>query len=280
MIATAGIRVGLQHGLARAALLLLAVVASGCGGGGTPPPATGAPPAPSGQALPPESAAFCTAAVDLARVVNDGPDIDDPPGPPEAVASAFKDYAARLEPPLRDIEQTVPPVAQQDIATIARQARYAVATNDEAPLETPEYVDAVARLRTVMIAQCGFRQVRVTAVEHQFQGIPPTLPAGTVAFTLANQGAQSHELDVYRIDEGVPQTFPEIVVLPDEQREAALTDVGRISTDPGHADTGFMTLVPGRYGVTCLVPEGSTPAAEGIGPPHATLGMVAEFTVS
>lgn len=280
MIARTGTRIGLQHGAAGAVLLLSAVVASGCGGGGTPPPATGAPPAPSRQALPPESAAFCTAAVDLARVVNDGPDIDEPPPPPEAVASAFKDYAARLEPPLRDIEQTVPPVAQQDIATIARQARYAVATVDEAPLETPEYADAVARLRTVMIAECGFRQVRVTAVEHRFQGIPPTLPAGTVAFTLANVGAQPHELDVYRIDEGVPQTFPEIVVLPVEQREAMLTDVGRISTDPGLTETAFMTLVPGRYGVTCLVPEGSTPTAEGTGPPHATLGMVAEFEVS
>jgi hypothetical protein len=279
MIARTGMRVGPQHGPAGAALLLLAVVASGCGGGGTPPPATGAPPAPSGQALPPESAAFCTAAVDLARVVNDGPEIDDPPGPPEAVASAFKDYAARLEPPLRDIEQTVPPVAQQDIATIARQARYAVATADEAPLETPEYADAVARLRTVMIAECGFRQVRVTAVEHRFQGIPPTLPAGTVAFTLANQGAQPHELDVYRIDEEVPQNFPEIVVLPDDQREAMLTDVGRISTDPGVTETAFMPLVPGRYGVACFVLEGSTSTAEGTGPPHATLGMVAEFEV-
>jgi hypothetical protein len=232
------------------------------------------------QALPPEKAAFCTAAVDLSSVVKDGPEIDDPPGPPEAVASAFEDYAARLEPPLRDIEQAAPPVAQQDIATIARQARYAVATTTEAPLETPEYVQAVARLRTVMIAECGFRQVRATAVEHQFQGIPPILPAGTVGFTLANQGAQSHELEVYRINDGVPQPFPELVVLPDEQRAAVVMDVGRISAGPGDADTAFMTLIPGRYGVACLVPDGSTSAVEGTGPPHATLGMVAEFTVS
>lgn len=274
MIARTGMRAGLKPGATGAALLLVAVATSGCGGGGTPPQA------PSGQALPPEKAAFCTAAVDLSRVVKDGPDIDDPPGPPAAVASAFEDYAARLEPPLRDIEQRVPPVAQQDIATIARQARYAVATTSEAPVETPEYVDAVARLRTVMIAECGFRQVRVTAVEHQFQGLPPILPAGTVGFTLANQGAQVHELDVYRINEGVPQPFPELVVLPDEQRTVALTEVGRISAEPGDADTGFMTLIPGRYGVACLVPDGSTPTAEGTGPPHAALGMVAEFTVS
>jgi hypothetical protein len=272
MIARTGMRAGLRSGATGAALLLLA--AAGCGGEGTPPPALGGP------ALPPEKAAFCTAAVDLARVVKDGPDVDDPPGPPEAVAAAFEDYAARLEPPLRDIEQAAPPVAQQDIATIARQGRYAVATVGEAPLETPEFAAAVARLRTVMIAECGFRQVRVTAVEHRFEGIPPVLPAGTVGFTLANQGAQSHELNVYRINEGVPQPFPELVVLPGEQRTAVLTDVGRMSAGPGEADTGFLTLIPGRYGVACLVPDGSTPAAEGIGSPHAALGMVAEFTVS
>jgi hypothetical protein len=274
MIARTGMRAGFRSGATGAALLLLTVATSGCGGGGTPPPALGGP------ALPPEKAAFCTAAVDLSRVVKDGPDIDDPPGPPEAVAAAFEDYAARLEPPLRDVELTVPPVAQQDVATIARQARYAVATISEAPLETPEYTAAVARLRTVTIAECGFRQVRVTAVEHRFEGIPPILPAGTVGFTLANQGAQSHELALYRINEGVPQPFPELVVLPDEQRAAVLTDVGRMSTGPGDADTGFMTLIPGRYGVACRVPDGSTSTVDGTGPPHAALGMVAEFTVS
>jgi len=259
------------------ALLLLAVVTSACGGAGTSP----APPdAPAGQALPADKAAFCTAAVDLARVVSDGPDVGNPPGAPEDVAAAFDEYAARLEPPLTAMEQSVPPALQQDIATIARQARYAVATNDEAPLNTPEYDTAASRLRAFMITECRFEQVRVTAVEYRFEGIPPALPAGTVAFTMSNQGAEPHELDVYRINEGVPQPFPELALLPDDRREIVLTSVGEISANPGGADTEFMTLIPGRYGVACPVPQGTTTTADGTGPPHAALGMVAEFTVN
>jgi hypothetical protein len=278
MVARTEIRAALRRGAVSGSALLLAVVTSACGGGGT----TQAPPAPGGPTgqAPPETAAYCTAAVDLARVVNDGPDTSSPPGPPEDVAAAFEEYQARLEPPLVAMEQSAPPAVQQDIATIARQARYAVATNDDAPLGTPEYDTAVSRLRAFMISECGFEQVRVTAVEHRFDGITPTLPAGTVAFTMSNQGAEPHELDVYRINEGVPQPFPELALLPDDQRNVVLTSVGEISANPGNAETEFMTLIPGRYGVACPVPQGSTPEADGTGPPHAALGMVAEFTVT
>ncbi|GAA0909311.1 hypothetical protein GCM10009559_79180 [Pseudonocardia zijingensis] len=237
------------------------------------------PTAPPGQPVPAETAQFCTAAVDLVQVVDDGPDVSDPPGPPEQVATAYKEFEARLEPPLRSIEASVPPALQKDLATIARQARYAVATNDEAPLDTPESTTATGRLRTFMISECGFQQVRVTAIDYRFEGIPPTLPASTVAFTVSNQGAESHQFDVYRVNEGVPQPFQELVLLPEEQKDVVLTRVGLINTDPGDAETEFMPLIPGQYGVACLVPQGSTPPAEGAGPPHAAIGMIGTFKV-
>jgi hypothetical protein len=279
MVARSEIRAVPRRCAASALLLLLAVVTPACGGGGTGP-APNAPVAPTGQALPAETTGFCTAAVDLASVVNDGPDLPNPAGSPDEVAAAFKEYQARLEPPLTAMEQSVPPALQQDIATIARQARYAVATNDEAPLNTPEFDTATSRLRAFMISDCRFEQVRVTALEYRFEGIPPMLPAKTVAFTMSNQGAEPHELDVYRINEGVPQPFPELVQLPDDQRDVVLTSVGELSASPGAAETEFMTLIPGRYGVACLVKQGATPGADGTGPPHAALGMVAEFTVT
>src|SRR5690606_1718676 len=202
MVATTETSPAPHRGAATAVALLLALAASACGGAEPSP----APPAPTERGLPADKVDFCTGAVDLAGVVNDGPDVPDgpPPPSPEDVAAAFEEYQARLEPPLTAVEQSVPPALQQDIATIARQARYAVATNDEAPLGTPEYDTAVSRLRAYMITDCGFEQVRVTAVEYRFDGIPARLPAGTVAFTVSNQGAETHELDVYRINEGVP----------------------------------------------------------------------------
>jgi hypothetical protein len=235
--------------------------------------------APTGQAFPPERAAFCTGAVDVERVVEDGPDVADPPGPPEEVAAAFKNFEVRLEPPLRAVEGAAPPVMQQDIATIGRQARYAVATNDEAPLDTPEITTAVDRLRTFTISDCRLEQVRVTALDHQFVGIPQNLPAGTIAFTLSDQGREPHQLDISRIDDGVAQPFQELVLQPAGQKDAVLTEIGVINTDPGEVETEFMTLIPGKYGVACLVRQGATPTAEGTGPPHAALGMIAEFTV-
>jgi len=277
MVATTETSPAPHRGAATAVALLLALAASACGGAEPSP----APPAPTERGLPADKVDFCTGAVDLAGVVNDGPDVPDgpPPPSPEDVAAAFEEYQARLEPPLTAVEQSVPPALQQDIATIARQARYAVATDDEAPLGTPEYDTAVSRLRAYMITDCGFEQVRVTAVEYRFDGIPARLPAGTVAFTVSNQGAETHELDVYRINEGVPQPFGELALLPDDQREVVLTSVGEISVSPGAADTEFMTLIPGRYGVACPVLQGTSPTADGTGAPHAALGMVAEFTV-
>jgi uncharacterized cupredoxin-like copper-binding protein len=87
-------------------------------------------------------------------------------------------------------------------------------------------------------------------------------------------------MDVYRINEGVPQPFHELALLPDAQKEVVLTSVEEISTNPGNAETEFMSLIPGRYGVACPVPQGSTSTADGTGQPHAALGMVAEFTVT
>jgi hypothetical protein len=280
MVARTEIKAAPRRGAAWASFLLLAVVTSACGGAGSTQAQPYRPTAPTGQALPPETTAFCTAAVDLARVVDDGPDVSDPPGPPDEVAAAFKRFDARLEPPLRSIEESVPPAIQQDIATISRQARYAVATNDETPLDTPEVASAMERLRTFMISDCRIQQVRVTALDHRFEGIPPTLPAGTVAFTMSNQGTEPHQLDVNRMNDGVPQPFQELVLLPTGQKEAALTEFGLINTDPAEAETEFITLIPGRYGVACLVHQGSTPTVEGTGPPHAAIGMIAQFTVN
>jgi hypothetical protein len=276
MFAKTEIGTGLRRGAVSASLLLLAVVMSACSGNG----ATQAPPStPTGPVPPADPAAFCTAAVDFMRVVSDGPDIDDPPGPPEAVATAFEEYEARLEPPLKDVEQSARPAAQQDIATIVRQTRYAVATRDEAAIQTPEYNAALDRLGAFMISECGFEEVRVTALDHRYEGLPPALPAGTVAFTLSNQGAEPHDLDVYRIHDGVSQPFQQLAQLPDEQMDFVLTAVEEITSSPGNAETEFLTLIPGRYGVECPVPLGSTATADGTGPPHYELGQIAEFTV-
>jgi hypothetical protein len=212
-------------------------------------------------------------------VLDDGVDVS-PDSTPEDVAKAFRDFQASLEPPLTAVEQNVPPAVQQDIGTLARQARYAVSTSTEAPLNTPEFDAALSRARTVVTSQCLIPEMRVTSTDFKYDGIPPEITAGSVALTFGNLGAEPHEMEIFRIDDREQRPVQDLIALPDAERGLVLVAVDTsVNADPGEVDRKFLKLVPGRYGVACLVPQGSTDAVRGTGPAHATLGEVGEFTV-
>lgn len=263
-------------------LALVVLAATGCGtsapGGptGTPPPGglTSAAPAV------PDQATLCGAAVDLSIVLNDGPDIGDEPVTPQQVDAAFTEYRVRLEPPLMALEQNPPPGLKENIDTLARQARFAIQNKDATAVSTEEFQAAVTRLQSYVVRSCGYPIVRVNAADYAFTGIPPTLAPGPTVFTLTDRGTEPHQLDVYRIDDDTPQPMAELVKLPEAQSNEVLDGIAGVSVNPGSSETMFTTLTPGRYGVACFEPKGSTPEKDGTGPAHATLGMVGEFTVS
>ncbi len=271
--------IGRRSAIGSAALGLAMLVATGCS---TPSPA-GAPPASGANgsataAAPADPAALCGAAVDVAKVIGTGPDLGD--STPPQVAAGFAEYRAALEPPLAALEQNPPPALQDDLGTLARQARFAIANNDPNAVQTDEFEAAGGRLTSYIVRDCGYPVVRVSAAEYAYGGIPPTAAQGRAVFTLVNEGTEPHDLTIYRIDDDTPQPMRDIVALPDAQRDAVLEEFGSVSTNPGSDGTVFVTLIPGRYGVACFEPRGSTVEQEGTGPPHATAGMVAEFTVS
>jgi uncharacterized cupredoxin-like copper-binding protein len=264
-----------------ALLLLVVLAATGCstsapgGPTGTPPPGqSGAAP------TAPDQATVCGAAVDVSKALSDGPDIGDEPVTPQQVDAAFSEYRARLEPPLIALEQNPPPGLKDNIDTLARQARFAIQNKDVAAVSTDDFQAGVARLQSYVVRSCGYPVVRVNATDYAFTGIPATLAPGTTVFTLTDGGTEPHELDVYRVDDDTPQPMAELVKLPEPQRNEVLDAVVSISVNPGSSEVVFASLTPGRYGVACFEPKGSTPEKEGTGPPHATLGMVGEFTVS
>jgi hypothetical protein len=261
-------------------LILLAVAIGGCGGdGGSPSAAQPTANGPGRPAPPPELATFCGAAVDLLQVLEDGPDVSTG-APPEEVASTFQEFQARLEPPLTAVEQNLPPMAQADVGTLARQARYAVTTSTEAPLNTPEFDAALNRTRTVVTSQCLVPEIRVTSTEFKYEGMPTEVTAGALAFAQINLGAEPHEMEIFRVDDAEQRPVKDLIALPDAERALVLeaADIS-LSADPGDVDRKVVKLVPGRYGVACLIPQGSTDLVPGTGPAHATLGEVAEFTV-
>jgi hypothetical protein len=263
----------------QAALLALILLAGGCATAAPPPGTPTGPSAADGPAVPPELATFCRPAVDLIEVLEDGPDISTG-ATPERVAAAMQEFQARFEPPLVAVEQNIPDAVEQDVGTLGRQARYAVATKMEAPLDTPEYESALTRTRITVTGQCALMDVRVTSTEYKYEGMPSDVRAGAISVTLINLGAEPHELDVYKIDDNERRPFKELMGLPEAERGRALvlTENGP-DADPGGTETMLLKLPPGRYGAACRIPQGSTSVVDGTGPPHATLGETAEFTV-
>jgi len=257
--------------------MFLALLITACSPGTDTAPA---PDASGAAAAPSKAATVCGAVVDVSSVIGDGLDLEAEPPTPEQLASAFQEYKSRLEPPLSAIEKDPPAGLEKDIGTVARQARYAIQNNDRVAIETDEFESATDRLQAYIVRECGYPVVRVFATEYAYQGIPPTLAQGTAVFILVNQGVEPHELTVYRIDDDVQQPMTEIVTLPDAQRAAILDDAASVFANPASDDTEFVALIPGRYGVACFEPRGSTADRLGTGPPHALSGMVTEFTVA
>ena len=255
--------------------VLLATLAAACSAAGPP-----APSAPPSSAPASDRAALCGAIVDVLRVLDDGPDLGDTPPTPDEVTTAFAEFRARLEPPLSTLEHNPPPVVQADIGTLARQARFAIDNRDVAALETPESELSADHLRSYVVRDCGYSVLRVTSTDFAYAGLPPTTKAGITVFALVNRGTEPHQLTVFRIDDAAQQPFAEIIRLPEAERDQLLDQEGQASANPGSADTIYVTLLPGRYGVACLRLRGSTPELDGTGPPHAELGEFAEFSVT
>ncbi len=131
--------------------------------------------------------------------------------------------------------------------------------------------------------------ITVVAKDYRFEGLPTTVPAGTT-FTLDNQGTEVHELIVVRRNDGVTQTWDELLALPEDQVNQYITFVGQVMAAPGTVAEGDIVVdQQGDYFAGCFVPQGTTtmpdpsasPAASApTGTPHFMLGMRQEFTVT
>lgn len=210
------------------------------------------------------------------------PDIDFESATEEEQTEAAKQYADEtLGPLVDDVEQSVPAEIEDDITTLAGAVREIAETGDFNIFEEDEDVQAAeARVHAFDLENCGWGTVAATAVEYQFQGLPPTVPTGRVSFDLTNSGQEMHELIVLRKNDGVTMSFDEILGLPEEQARTNVTDVVSAFAPPGGTDYSVGELTAGQYLAVCFVPVGTTPDnEEAEGPPHFTQGMRSEFTV-
>lgn len=259
------------------ASLALAASMVACGSedsGGVASQAVGTSAAETGE----DPAEFCEASVEVEAAFGMGPAVDFETAPPDEIQAALEEFGGTVEPLLARAEETAPEEVADDVSTAAGLAREALSTGDPAVLDGAEYQEADAAIDEYMLGECGFEQLESTGVDYEYEGIPDSIDAGTVAVTFHNEGEEMHEIGLARINDDVTMPLEELLALPEEQAMTMVTFTGAAFAEPGASDTTFLQLEPGRYAAVCFVPEGTTHDTEGSGPPHFTLGMVAEFT--
>jgi len=118
--------------------------------------------------------------------------------------------------------------------------------------------------------------VEVVATDYAFQLGSAKVPAGLVALSLTNKGAENHHLTLLRVNDA---TDADDVVAGrrkgDGSVEARTTAVGGPNgVAPGAKGTVTVDLKPGSYVMVCHIPS----PRDQVG--HAEKAMVASFTVS
>ena len=266
--------------------IILALVVTGCGGGagGGAAPATNAAPAPATAAsstASDRSQAVCSTWVDSdAAAASVLLHTDFATVTPEQLQAIVKNLWSQQEPILASMDPA-PDQIRPDVEKLLAVARHGAATGDPATLSSPDLKSSDRNIDQYMLQQCGYESVQVTATDNAYEGLPGSMAAGTVGITLSDQGTDAHQVLVSRANDGVTQPFAEILNLPPEQQVQVATAVGSAEADPGETSTVFLRLTPGRYGAADYVTQGTTRLVEpGSGPPHYSLGIQGEFTVT
>jgi plastocyanin len=134
-------------------------------------------------------------------------------------------------------------------------------------------------------------RVDVVGTEYEYSGLEASY-SGPITIAFRNEGAEVHEIVVVKKNEGVTQSWEELLALPEDQSGAFVTFAGVAFAEPGQTAAEMVTASePGEYLGICFIPAGTTelpsidpnasePPDLGTGAPHFTLGMLTEFTIS
>jgi len=150
----------------------------------------------------------------------------------------------------------------------------------EKAFESKQGAQLLGVLEPYIYDNCPGKQLPVTAIDYEYQGIPATMSAGVTKFKLTNSAPkEDHMIAVVKVGPG-NESMPvdKILALPDKKQGKILdfSDAGFAEAKPG--DSGYfpMNLTPGKYIYACFFPEGGKKN----GTPHFKLGMEGSFTVS
>ncbi|MGZ5288558.1 MAG: cupredoxin domain-containing protein [Actinomycetota bacterium] len=133
-------------------------------------------------------------------------------------------------------------------------------TTTEAPTSATEAPTSAAAEGTPVAVAVG-----ETDVQHMYMTVDPTTaPAGTVTFTVVNEGVKKHEFVILSTDvmaADLPLKGDEVV----EDDYNAIDEIGELP--PGETHTLTVDLEPGHYALICNLKG------------HVRMGMYADITV-
>lgn len=262
-------------------VVVSALLAAGCGDDD----ATSDTTAPGGAAADGASADvadYCDAT--LALETAGEPDIDFATATDAEIAEATRTFSQEtLRPLADDVVATAPEAVVADIAVMSDALDEMIETGDFAAFDTPEVTAASNAQHAFDVESCGWATTAVTAADYSFSGLPHEIDAGVTSFELTNGGNETHEMVVFRKNDGVTESFEELLAMPEDQATENVTMVGIAGpVPPGQPGYAVADLEPGEYIALCFIPVGTVnldgPPPEG--PPHFTQGMQHEFTVS
>ncbi len=181
---------------------------------------------------------------------------------------------------IRALADSAPDAAQDALETLASGFE----SGGEEFFASEEFTTAFGTLAEAAADECADERFDAVALDYSFEDIPDELSAGTYGIALQNDGLEFHELLIFRRnDDASSQSFDDILGMDEGEAEALLTMRGVTFAAPGASATGLYDLTePGDYIAICFIPVGSTPEAMATasGPPHFTVGMTHEFTVT
>lgn len=226
-----------------------------------------------------DSEAFCQARIDIeeefGKLFSEEGDEPDP------------DVVDAVNGLLDELDATAPPEISPQVATVTAALRQAIQTGfEEDPFEDPAVDEAGTQIDVFVNENCGFEIVDVTGLEYEFQGLPKSVPAGVVGFNFTNDGAEVHEIVIFRIKGD--ESLKKLLKLSENKLEKKVEFINATGAPPGEsADTIYSDLKPGRYGAVCHIPVGTTDESqlddeehqdEDV-PTHVDEGMYQEFKV-
>jgi hypothetical protein len=154
------------------------------------------------------------------------------------------------------------------------------------PTDNPEFQRNLNVVDEYRYNNCGYQTADVTATEYEFVGMPKTFTPGPIAIKFTDTGAELHELIAFRLKS--KDSVKKVLGLSDEEQQKKVENAGGAVVQQGETDFFILDFSkPGRYGVACFLPVGSTSEREaekkshehGGGTPHWKKGMYASITV-